>query len=103
MQTLEEENRQVLNLLQALLGAVSANFRAVSINCQDTIVLNVVLGEDRAEDREEIDDIEFEFLAQQSRPVSVSTEVLVSSRPIEELRLPGRLVFLRREPASVSP
>ena len=102
MPTLEEENQQVLNLIQALLGAVSANFRAVSISWKDTIVLSVLLDSDNSEDREEIDDIEYEFLAKQNRPVSVSTEILVSDRPIEEIHLPGRLVFLRREPVDAS-
>lgn len=97
MPTLEEENIQVLNLLQALLGAVSSNFRAVSIDCNHTITLTVLLAENDSEDREEIDDIEFEFIALQDGPVAVSTEVLVSREPIGQIDMRGRLVFLRRE------
>ncbi|MBK9260713.1 MAG: hypothetical protein IPM54_12955 [Polyangiaceae bacterium] len=97
MATLEEENRQVLNLIQSLLGAVSSNFRAVSITVDNEIILHFLLEKDNAEDREEIEDIEFEFLAMQGRLVTVTTEIVVSSRPIDEIRLPGRGVFLRRE------
>jgi len=60
---LEEENRQVLNLIQSLFGAISANFRAVSITVENEIILHFVLEKDNEEDREEIEDIEFEFLS----------------------------------------
>jgi hypothetical protein len=101
MRTLEEENRQVLCLVQALLGAVSANFRAVSICFHDSIVIYFLLCEENVVDREEIEDIEFEFLAQQSQSINVSTEIEISNKPIDEIRLPGRLVFLRREVSDV--
>ncbi len=96
-QSLQEENRQVLNLVQAMLGAVSPNFRAVSIDCRNDIVLRFVLLVEDAGDREEIGDIEFEFLALQSNMISVDTEILVSAEPMENISLPGRRVFLRRE------
>jgi hypothetical protein len=97
MPTLEEENRQILNLLQALLGAVLPTFRAVSITCRESILLTFLLSEDSQEAREEIEDIEFEFFALQTGPILVSTEVIISSISIADVRLPGRLVFLRRE------
>jgi hypothetical protein len=94
---LEEENMQVLNLMQALLGAVSPNFRAVSITVDSEIVLHFLLEEDNEEDREEIEDIEFEFSALQDHLVNVNIEIVVSSKPLTENQLPGRGVFLRRE------
>lgn len=97
MATLEEQNLQVLNLMQALFGAVSPNFRAVSIIVQDEIILHFLLEKDDEEDREEIEDIEFEFLAMQDHLVTVTTEIVISNKPLMENQLPGRRVFLRRE------
>ena len=94
---LEEENRQVLNLMQSLFGAVSPNFRAVSIVVEDEIILHFLLEKDIEEDREEIEDIEFEFSALQDRLVTVNIEIVVSDKPLTENQLPGRGVFLRRE------
>jgi hypothetical protein len=98
MSTRAEENRQVVNLNQALLGAISPNFRAVAIRCQDAIVLTFLLEEDAAEDREEIEEVALAFEALQSGPVSVSTEILVSTKPLADITLAGRLVYYRREP-----
>lgn len=97
MATLEEENRQVLNIIQSHLGASSPNFRAVSITVENEITLHFLLEKDNEEDREEIEDVEFEFLALQDRVVTVTTEVVVSNKPLTENQLPGRKVFLRRE------
>lgn len=97
MATLEEENRQVLNVIQSLFGAISPNFRAVSITVENEITLHFLFEKDNEEDREEIEDIEFEFLALQDRVVTVTTEIVVSNKPLTENQLPGRMVFLRRE------
>jgi len=59
--------------------------------------LHFLLEKDNEEDREEIEDIEFEFLALQDRLVTVTTEIVVSNKPLTENQLPGRGVFLRRE------
>ncbi len=92
-----EENRQVLNLIQALLGAISPNFRAVSIVAKTEIVLHFLLAEENGADREEIEDIEFNFVALQDHPITAKTEIVVSNKPLTENQLPGRVVFLRRE------
>lgn len=63
----------------------------------DMTTITVLLDHDSADDREEIDEIEFEFCALQSGPIRVKTIVLVSKTPIYELELPGRRVFLRKE------
>lgn len=95
--TPEEKNRRVADLIQAMLGAVSDNFRVVAISFDDGIVLTFVLRQDDAEDRDEIAGVEFEFVALQDGPVDVTTRIVVTDRPIEELTLPGRMVFLRRQ------
>jgi len=94
---IEEENRQVLNFMQSLFGAISPNFRAVSIIVEEEIILHFLLEKDNEEDRKDIEDIEFEFLAMQDQLVTVMTEIVVSSKPLTENQLPGRGVFLRRE------
>lgn len=98
MATTEEENQQVLNLVQAMLGAISSNFRAVSIRCNEIIELTFLLEKDIPQDREEIEDIEFEFLALQPRLRQTSTHIVATSDPVNQIQLPGRLVYLRREP-----
>jgi len=56
------ENIYVLNLVQALLGAVSNNFRAVSIKSHEkSIHIFFILEHESLDDREEITDIIFEF------------------------------------------
>ncbi len=95
---LDNENSQALSLVQALLGAISPNMRAVALVTRDSrVTLRFLLAEDWEEDREEVEDIAFEFEALQPKPVAVQTEVLVDERPIAALGNLGRMVFLRKE------
>ena len=97
---LEEENRQTLYLVQAMLGMVTPNLRGVSIVFEPQIELHFVLERDSPIDRDEIEDAEFEFVAYQTHPVSVKTEIIVSisNEPMTDQLLPGRKVYMRREP-----
>ena len=93
------ENQQVLALVQAMLGAISSNVRAVSLECVNGAVhLYFVLEQDRAEDREEMEDIADEFEALQEGPIEIETHVFISSerwpRGVGSLR--GRPVYVRR-------
>lgn len=91
------KNMQVLSLVQALLGSITNNLRAVSIHCASQgVALTLVLFHESLECREEIDDIVFEFEALQFRNIGVTVDVIVDARPYEEIRLKGRLVFLRK-------
>jgi hypothetical protein len=96
---LDNENGQVLSLVQAMLGAISPNFRTVTIEVGAKTVLHYLLERDDATDREEIEDIEFEFAALQTEPLEmdVSSVVVVSCEPYTSVRLPGRMVYMRRE------
>jgi hypothetical protein len=104
---LKYENDRVLDLVQAMLGAVTANFRAVSLSITDrNIILTFVLFEDTEEDREEIDDIVFEFEALQPQfiandlqlhIVEVDFVIIVDKSPLSEINLPGRKIFIRKE------
>jgi hypothetical protein len=98
---LEEQNIQVLNLMQSLVGCVSPNFRSVKVDFDGTggVILRFILEQDIAEDREEIEEIVFQFEAYQSSLVKVEVEVLVDDRPIHVVNptVKGRAVYGRRE------
>lgn len=98
MSQLDRENSLVLALVQAMVGAVSQNFRRVSLHfMDDSVRLEFVLRHESKEDREEISDIEFEFEALLGSPANVVTDVLVTSEELEVIRPSARVVFARRE------
>lgn len=95
---LQYENFQVLSLIQAMLGAVSNNMRAVSLRCDGKIVhLYFLLAGESAEDRKEIEDIVAEWEALQETNVPVQVHVMVSNAPFETIAWVGRQVFLQRQ------
>jgi hypothetical protein len=96
---LATENKQVLNLVQAMIGFVTPNFRRVTLDVRanGALTLRFLLAHDDPRDREEIDDIEFEFEALQDSIVEVDVDILIDRRPIHEIELPGRLVYGRKE------
>lgn len=95
---LDTTNALVLDLAQALIGAVTPNFRAVYLHAkEDSIELFFVLEHDDPVDKEEIEDIEFEFEALVGRLIDVDLFVLIDRRPLSEMNLPGRIVYARRE------
>lgn len=57
----------------------------------------LVLERDDPDDREEVDDIAFEFEALQTQGIELDVNVIVDARPLHELDLPGRVVFSRKE------
>lgn len=78
-----ELQRNALCLVQALLGAVSSNFRLVSISQRaNGIVVQIVLATHSDEDIEEIDDLITEYEALQSCPEPFEFEWTVSEEPI---------------------
>ncbi len=96
---LYEENSQVLNLIQALVGAISPNFRLITLELTGPreVCLRFVLERDDRDDREEIDDITFEFEALQDTLVDVRVDVMSDTRSFHEMDIPGRIVYGRKE------
>jgi len=95
---LAQENAQVLNLVQALMGAVSVNMRAISLEWEKKGGrLHFILERDDPEDREEIADIGFEFEALQAGPIKLELMVTVDDKELPVMTLPGRQVYRRRE------
>jgi hypothetical protein len=89
-----------LRLLESLLGAVTPNLRAVSLErVGPGVRLHFLLEREDSEDRKEIDDVAFELEALQERAVTVEVVVAVSTER-DAVDLPGRRVFTRKEPAA---
>ena len=90
-------NAIVANLIQAMLGAVTPNWRAVLLKVNGSSVsLTFVLASESPDDRKEIADVEFEFVALQPE-CKVFTTVVVETSPIERFAEAGQLVFARNE------
>ena len=95
---LERENSQVLNLIQALIGSITPSMRGISLECwAEGVRLHFLLERENATDREEIEDIAFEFEALQSRGIDLQVVILVSADRTAIGGLPGRRVYGRKE------
>lgn len=96
---LKEENDQVFNLNQAMIGAVTPNFRQVSVELREDGSFRVyfLLERDEPRDREEIAQIISRYEAMQGSASDFQYEVWVDSSPIHEVLPPGRGVYGRKE------
>jgi hypothetical protein len=95
---LERENTQVLNLVQAMIGAVTPNMRGVSLECiLEGVRLHFLIEREDERDREELEDIGVEFEALQSRGIKLEVVVLVSPYRSVIGDLPGRHVYGRKD------
>ncbi len=95
---LEVWNRHVLMLLQALLGAVSPNFRMIALgNEEERWKLIFFLERESNEDRAEIEDVATEFEALQGTGIEYDVDVRITRDPIAWPAPPTRVVFRRRE------
>ncbi|MGE6473267.1 hypothetical protein [Serratia proteamaculans] len=72
-------NQIIIALMQALLGAISSNFRAVLIDFSQGLDVRFFLEQDLIEDTDEIDDVITEFdsliMGIKALPVKYSIEV----------------------------
>ena len=97
MSQVERENQAVLALVQAMVGAVSRNFRRVSLAIvDDATQLQFVLATESEEDREEITDVAFLFESLHDHQVNVLVDVVVTPRPLFEIPSLPRVVFALR-------
>ncbi len=92
--------RRVSELLRAMLGSVNWNLRAVWLDetGPTSVILRFLLARDDEEDREEIDDIVFEFEAQQDTGIDLDVQVDVSNDSLSTFHDFGYLVYARWEP-----
>jgi hypothetical protein len=92
---LHYENYQVVSIVQALLGAISANMAAISLECVgEDIHLHFWIERDSSDDRDMIREVAEDLFALQVTDVSIETHVSVGKPP---LPLPGRPVYLKHE------
>ena len=97
MRSVDQENEAVLALIQAMIGAISTNFRRVSLSiAEDAIQLQFVLCTESPEDRAEISDVELVFESLFSRPIDVSLEIVIDTKPLSEIPALQRVVFARK-------
>jgi len=75
------ENQYILDLLQAMIGSISNNFRASWIKVKDgNLEVFFLLEEDNQKDREEIEEIIFEFEALQDKVVDVTSHIIINEK-----------------------
>jgi hypothetical protein len=96
--SLDTWNQCTLALMQALLGAVSPNFRMVTLaNDGGVWKLQFVLQSESGADREEIEDVASEFEALQGSVVRYEVDITITADPIAWPPPPTRVVYRRRE------
>jgi hypothetical protein len=96
--SLELWNQCTLALVQALLGAVSPNFRMVTLShAGGTWRIHFVLEHESNSDSEEIEDVAAEFDALQSSPIRYEVETTVSAGTLAWPAAPTRVVFRRKD------
>jgi len=94
---LVQENRQVLNLVQAMAGLISDRIRAITLKCDDTgVVLRFFLFDEDEEVAEDVRSIVFEFEALQESGIDVYTKIEVREDETLNLLDMGRVVFARK-------
>ncbi|MDF9755866.1 hypothetical protein ACVWY1_002290 [Pseudomonas sp. TE6288] len=97
-ESLKGWNYQVLMLVQALVGAVSPNFRMVSISFEgEEWVTRFYLEEYDEEDVDEVVDVMCQYAAYQDGDLKSRYEVLVGSGRLPGYSEVGRVAYRRRE------
>lgn len=95
--SLSEWNYQVLMLMQASLGSISPNFRAISIDyINDEWVLNFYIEHEDGDDIDEIDEIVCQYMAYQEWHIELSINTIVGCAELKRKSNKERIVFLRR-------
>jgi hypothetical protein len=86
-------------LLRAMLCNITWNFRAIWIHeiGNRSVLVQFLLEKDINEDREAIDDILFEFEAQEDGWIDLQVQVDVSTAPLSDFETIGYLLYARHE------
>ena len=97
--SLKFENTQVLYLVQAMVGSISANFRWVTLKMAEPrhVQLQIVLEKEDVDDREEIEEIILKFEALQDTLINLSVDIMIDDRSVDALHLEGRFVYGRKD------
>ncbi|NMX73024.1 hypothetical protein HBO23_16355 [Pseudomonas sp. WS 5532] len=91
-------NFQVLMLVQAMLGAVTPNFRMVVLSCEvDVWVIRFYLEKNIEDDIAEIEDIICQYAAYQDSSLQCKSEILVGNENLPSFSEGNRAVYRRKE------
>lgn len=91
-------NYQVLMLVQAMLGAVTPNFRMVVLSREgEEWVISFYFEKDVADDIEEVEDIICQYTAYQDSSLKCRREVIIGREKLPSLSQADRVVYRRKE------
>ncbi|MNT87082.1 hypothetical protein D3C72_2274490 [compost metagenome] len=95
---LEDWNYQVLMLVQSMVGAISPNFRMITLLREDEEwVIRFYLETNDEDDIEEIEEIMCQYGAYQTEALKCRSETVVGVGKLPSVSGVGRVVFRRRE------
>lgn len=96
--SLVRENGVVLDVVQAALGLISREMRAISVCVEsDRIILYVAVHERSAQVEEDVDDLVFELYALQDKLIDIEASVHVGKPGTAWPGYLGRRVYLAKE------
>jgi hypothetical protein len=91
-------NLVCMQLIEAMLGSISCNFRRVTLGHSGTHWhMEFVLAAESEADREAVSDIAVDFEALQDGPIDLVVDVHVTTALLEQPSWPTRILFKRRE------
>ena len=91
-------NFQVLMLVQAMLGAVTPNFRMVVLSCEDDVwVIRFYIEENIEDDIGEVEEIMCQYTAYQGAYLKCRSEIIVGKEDLPNLSEAERVVYRRKE------
>ncbi|MFV2104649.1 hypothetical protein [Micromonospora sp. LOL_024] len=95
---LVRENRLVLNVVQAALGLISREMRAISVRLDsDRITLYVAVYERSAQVGEDVNDLVFELEALQDGPIAIESLIYMGAPDVDWPGNSARRVYLAKE------
>lgn len=96
--TSDQWRLMIVSLVQAMLGAISPNFRMISISHDGSMwCICFFLERESEEDRIEIEDIACEFESLQESLIEYRVSIVVGDSEIPWPKLPERVIYKRRE------
>jgi len=94
---LERENRLVLDVVQAALGLISPEIRAISVKRDSSrITLYVAVWARNAQVDEDIDDLVFELEALQDGPITLEASIFVGAPSGDWPGISGRSIYMAK-------
>ncbi|WP_245670150.1 hypothetical protein [Micromonospora mirobrigensis] len=95
---LVRENRLVLDVVQAALGLISREMRAISVELRlDRVILHVAVHERNAQVEEDVEDLVFELAALQDGQIEIESSVFVGEPNSGWPGSSGRRVYVAKE------